>query len=65
MDKLRNKRINRKRCPGERPFAVIKLVFHAGHVLVTSLPRVRVKMVFACLCYNLLQLRTLGGGLTA
>jgi len=25
-DRLRNKRINRKRAPGERPFAVIKLV---------------------------------------
>ena len=64
-DKLRNKRISRKRAPGERPFAVIKRMFNAGHVLVTSLPRVRVKMVFACLCFNLLQLRALGGGLTA
>jgi len=64
-DKLRNKRISRKRAPGERPFAVIKRMFNAGHVLVTSVPRVRVKLVFACLCYNLLQLRTVGGGLTA
>ena len=47
MDKLRNKRISRKRCQGERPFAVIKRVFGAGHVLVTSLPRVRVKLEFA------------------
>ena len=61
-DKLRNKRINRKRAPGERPYAVIKRIFHAGHVLVTTLARVRVKMVFACLCYNLLQLNTLGAG---
>jgi len=61
-DKLRNKRINRKRAPGERPYAVIKRIFHAGHVLVTTLVRVRVKMVFACLCYNLLQLNTLGAG---
>ncbi len=58
-DKLRNKRINRKRAPGERPFAVIKRVFGSGHVLVTMLPRVRVKMVFACLCFNLVQLGTL------
>jgi IS5 family transposase len=58
-DKLRNKRINRKRAPGERPFAVIKRVFHAGHVLVTTVPRARVKMVFACLCFNLVQLGTL------
>ena len=58
-DRLRNRRINRKRAPGERPFAVIKRVFHAGHVLVTTVPRVRVKMVFACLCFNLVQLGTL------
>jgi len=38
-DRLRNRRISRKRCPGERPFAVIKRVFGGGHVLVTSLPR--------------------------
>jgi len=61
-DKLRNKRINRKRAPGERPFAVIKRVFGSGHVLVTTLSRVRVKMVFACLCFNLVQLGRLGAG---
>ena len=64
-DRLRNRRIRRKRSPGERPFAVIKRVFHAGHVLVTSLPRVRVKLTFACLCFNLVQLGRLSGGLTA
>ena len=60
--KIRNKRINRKRAPGERPFAVIKRFFNAGHVLVTTVKRVHVKMVFACFCFNLLQLNTLGGG---
>ena len=59
LDRLRNRRINRKRAPVERTFAVIKRVFHAGHVLVTTVPRVHVKMVFACLCFNLLQLGTL------
>ena len=29
-DKLRIKRINRKRAPGERPFTVIKRVFKGG-----------------------------------
>jgi len=58
-DRLRNRRINRKRAPVERTFAVIKRVFHAGHVLVTTVPRVHVKMVFACLCFNLVQLGTL------
>ena len=60
QDKLRNMRISRKRCPGERPFAVIKRVFGSGHVLVTSLSRVRVKLVFACLGFNLFQLGRLG-----
>jgi len=59
-DLLRNRRISRKRCPGERPFAVIKRVFGSGHMLVTTLERVRVKMVFACLCFNLVQLGRLG-----
>ena len=35
-DRLRNRRINRKRAPGERPFALIKRVFNAGHELVTK-----------------------------
>ena len=61
-DRLRNARINRKRAPGERPFAVIKRVFGSGHVLVTTVERVHVKMVFSCLCFNLVQLCTLGGG---
>ena len=61
-DRLRNRRISRKRCPGERPFAVIKRVFGSGYVLVTSLPRVRVRMVFACMCFNLVQLGRLGVG---
>jgi IS5 family transposase len=60
-DRLRNKRISRKRAPGERPFAVIKRVFGLGHVLVTSLERVHVKMVFSCFCFNLVQLGRLMG----
>jgi IS5 family transposase len=59
-DKARNRRIGSKRRPIERTFAVIKRVFNGGRVLVTSLPRVRVKMVFSCFCFNLLQLWTLG-----
>jgi IS5 family transposase len=59
-DRLRNRRIGLKRRPVERVFAVIKRVFHGGRVLVTSLPRVRVKLVFSCFCFNLLQLCSLG-----
>ena len=58
-DRLRNRRINGKRAPAERVFAVIKRVFNGGRVLVTSLPRVRVKLVFGCLCFNLMQLRSI------
>jgi len=61
-DRLRNRHISRKRAPGERPFALIKRVFNAGHVLVTTVQRVRVKMVFACFCFNLVQLGSLGVG---
>ena len=58
-DKLRNKRISKKRAPVERPYAIIKNVFGSGHVRVTTVPRVGVKMMFASFCFNLFQLRTL------
>ncbi len=45
-DLLRNRRINKKRAPGERHYAVIKCVFKAGHVLVTTVERVKIKMLF-------------------
>jgi IS5 family transposase len=59
-DKVRNRRIGSKRRPIERTFAVIKRVFNGGRVLVASLPRVRVKLVFSCFCFDLMQLWTLG-----
>jgi IS5 family transposase len=59
-DRSRNRRIGLKRRPVERVFAVVKRVFHAGRMLVTTLPRVRVKMVFSCFCFDLLQLCSLG-----
>jgi len=58
-DKLRNKRIARKRAPGERPFAVMKTVFHGGHVRVTTVKRVHVKQMFAAFAFNLYHLVTL------
>jgi IS5 family transposase len=58
-DRLRNRRIGLKRRPIERTFAVVKRVFNGGRVLVTSLPRVRVRLVFSCFCFNLLQLCSL------
>jgi IS5 family transposase len=58
-DRMRNVQISRIRAPGERPFAVIRTVFKAAHVLVTTVQRVNVKMVFTAIAYNLYQLRTL------
>lgn len=58
-EKLRNKRIARKRAPGERPFSVIKLTFNGGQTFVKTLPRVRVKEMFKCFAFNLYQLVTL------
>jgi len=60
LDRLRNSRIGSKRRPVERVFAVLKRVFLSGHVLVTTVDRVRVKMVFSCFCFNLLRLGSLG-----
>jgi len=57
--RLRNRLINRKRALGERPFFVIKQMFNTGNVLVTTVPRVRGKMVFVCFYFNLVQLGTL------
>lgn len=58
-DILRNKRISKKRAPGERPYAVIKNIFKSGHVMVTTVSRAAVKMVFTAFGFNLYQLLTL------
>jgi IS5 family transposase len=42
-DEMRNKRISRIRSPIERSYAFVKRVCKAGHVAVTTVPRVRVK----------------------
>jgi len=57
--KLRNKRISKKRVPGERPFAVIKNVFDGTRTRVKRLARVNIKEMFKCFAYNLYQLVTL------
>ena len=59
LDQLRNKLISKLRSPGERPHAVIKRVFGAGRVLVTTVKRVYVKMMVTAFAYNLYQLCTL------
>ena len=58
-DKMRNQRIARKRSAWERPYAVIKNIFNAGHTLVTTTIRQHTKNIFSCFNYNLHQLATL------
>ena len=55
-DKRRNKAISRVRSLGERPYAVIKRVFHAGYVMVTTVERVNIKNLFSCFSYNLYRM---------
>lgn len=58
-DILRNKRIGSKRAEVERCFSVMKRVFRAGHVMVTTVKRAGVKIMIMAFLYNLYQLRTL------
>jgi len=55
----RNIAISRVRSPGERPFSVIKRVFHGWYTQVTTLARVKIKEMFKCFTYNLYQLVTI------
>ena len=55
----RNRAISRVRRVIERSFAVIKRMFHGGHVLVTTLGRVHLKNMFSAFSFNLVQLGTL------
>ena len=55
-DEMRNKRISSKRSPVERFYAFIKSVCKAGHVAVTTIPRVRVKMIMTGIVFNVYHL---------
>jgi IS5 family transposase len=59
LDKERNRLISKLRSPGERPHAVIKRVFGAGRVLVTTIRRTHVIMIVTAFAFNLYQLCTL------
>jgi IS5 family transposase len=59
LDKERNRLISILRSPGERPHAVIKRIFGAGRVLVTTVRRAGVKMMVTAFAFNLYQLCTL------
>ncbi len=55
----RNLRISRIRSLVEHPYAFFKRMFHFGHVMVTTVQRVRVKTYFTAMCYNLMRTRYL------
>jgi len=57
-DEMRNKRISRIRSPIERSYAFLKRVCKVGHVAVTTVPRVRVKMIIAAMVFNLYHLHS-------
>ena len=48
-----NQAFSKVRCLGERPFAVIKRVFHAGHVCVKTIERVTTQVFTRCFAYNI------------
>lgn len=55
----RNLSISRIRCAVERPFGVIKRVFHGDRTHVKTLERVSIKEMFKAFAYNLYHLFTL------
>ena len=55
----RNLRISRIRSIVEHPYAFFKRMFRFGHVMVTTVQRVRVKTYFTAICYNLVRSRFL------
>ena len=60
-DKLRNRRISRKRAPGERPLAVVKRVMKGGYTYLTELHRVFAQSAMRYLTYNLIQMARILG----
>lgn len=60
--KLRNKRIAKKRSEGEHPYGTIHRSFKGGRTKLTTLPRVFVQQVFVCFAYNLHRIRFLVNG---
>ena len=57
-DKIWNKRISKTRCKGERPFAVIKNIFHREKTRLKNLARIIVQQLFNAFSYNVYNLYT-------
>lgn len=58
-EKLRNKRISKKRCRVEHPYGTMYRSFKAGRTKLTTLARVFIQHVFVCMAYNIHRLRFL------
>ena len=58
-DVLRNKRITKKRCRGEHPYATMTRSLKAGHTRLTTIARVYVQQAFVCIAYNFHRLNFL------
>lgn len=58
-ERLRNKRIAKKRCRGEHPYGTMHRSFKAGKTKLTTIPRVFIQHVFVCIVYNVHRLRFL------
>jgi IS5 family transposase len=54
--KLRNKRISKKRSEGEHPFGTIHSSMNGGKTKLTTISRVYVQQLFVCIGYNLRRL---------
>ena len=61
-EKIRNKRIAKKRCSGEHPYGTMQRSFNAGTTKRTTITRVFVQQLFVCAAYNLHRLRFLVNG---
>lgn len=55
-EKLRNKRISKKRSEGEHPFGTIHSSMNGGRTKLTTISRVYVQQLFVCISYNLRRL---------
>lgn len=60
--KMRNKRISKKRAEGEHPMATIVRCFNGGYTRLTTTYRVFTQQIFVCFAYNLYRLRFLVNG---
>lgn len=61
-EKLRNKRIQKKRSQGEHPFGTIHRAMKGGKTRLTTVYRVFVQQLFVFAAYNLFRLMSLVSG---